>query len=155
SPHGTNGMNMHRARTIIFGFSVFSAVYLYAFPSATIPYLGLVLGHVVAGCLLTALLIPPLIRVRSAGWIVTAAGAGLGIVLMVTGASRPFAPLLYAHISLSALGVIILLSAGMRRRALGFAALFVAVVALAGSAWAVREVRWRSTYRIQNPDMPP
>ncbi len=146
---------MSRTRSIVLVFTALSAVYLYAFPSATIPYLALVLGHVVAGFVLAALLIPALIRVRSAGWILVAAGAALGIVLTFTGASRPFAPLLYAHIGTSVLGVVILLSTGMRRPVVGFAALFAAVLALGGSAWAVREVRWRSTHRIENPDMPP
>ena len=107
---------MLRVRIITFIFTIVSAVYLYAFPSATIPYLALVLGHVAAGFVLAALLIPTLIRARSAGWIVTAAGAALGIVLTFTGGSRPFAPLLYAHIGVSAIGVITLLAARMRRR---------------------------------------
>ncbi len=87
---------MPRARTVTFVFTALSAIYLYAFPSATIPYLALVLAHVAAGFVLAALLIPTLIRVRSAGWIVTAAGALLGILLTFTGGSRPFAPLRWA-----------------------------------------------------------
>src|SRR2546428_14180523 len=111
---------MKRARTFPLGFTVLTAVYLYAFPSATIPYLALVLGHVAAGFVLAALLIPILIRVQSIGWtswIVTAAGAALGIALTFTGGSRPFAPLLYAHIGVSALGVILLLAVQTQRRA--------------------------------------
>jgi tetratricopeptide (TPR) repeat protein len=144
---------MQRARTITFGFAVLTAIYLYAFPSATIPYLGMVLGHVAAGFALVVLLI--LTRSRSVGWFVTTAGAVLGIVLTWTGASRPYAGLVYAHIGLSALGLIILLAVRTRRPALSFAALFVAVLALSGSAWAVREVRWRNAYSIHNPEMPP
>ncbi len=146
---------MSRVRSITFAFTVLSAIYLYAFPSATIPYLALILGHVAAGFVLAALLVPLLTRVRSVGWIVTALGALLGIVLTFTGGSRPFTPLLYAHIGVSALGVIILLAVGMRRPAVAFVALFAAVLLLSGSAWAVREVRWRDAHRIQNPDMPP
>src|SRR3989442_14485299 len=96
---------MQRARNIILSFTVLSAVYLYAFPSATIPYLALVLGHVAAGFVLAALLIPILIRVQSIGWtswIAKAAGAALGIALTFTGGSRPFAPLFYAHNGVSA-----------------------------------------------------
>src|SRR5207247_6190728 len=55
----------------------------------------------------------------------------------------------------AALGVIILIAAGMRRPALAFAVLFLVTAGLGGSAWAVREVRWRDAYRIQNPDLPP
>src|SRR5258706_12639216 len=105
---------MQRARTFTLGFTALTAVYLYAFPSATIPYLALVLAHVAAGFVLAALLIPTLIRARSAGWIVTAAGALLGILLTFTGGSRPFAPLLFAHIGVSALGGVILLVTRMR-----------------------------------------
>src|SRR6266699_3603195 len=111
---------MPRARTVTFVFTALSAIYLYAFPSAPISYLALVLAHVAAGFVLTALLIPTLIRARSAGWIVTAAGALLGILLTFTGGSRPFAPLLYAHIVVSVLGAVILLGNRMRRPALGF-----------------------------------
>src|SRR5262249_9573462 len=130
-------------------------IYLYAFPSATIPYLALVLAHVGAGFILTFLLIPALLHARSIGWIITAMGAGLGIVLTFTGGSPPFAPLLFSHLGLSALGVIVLLAAGMRRPVVGFAGLLAAALALGGSAWAFREVRWRDAYRIQNPDFPP
>src|SRR6185436_20298844 len=104
---------------------------------------------------LAALLMPTLIRVPSMGWIVTAAGAGLGIALTFTGGSRPFAPLLYAHIGVSALGVIMLLSFQTQRRALRFTALVALALALGGAAYASREVRWRNAYRIQNPGMPP
>src|SRR5437870_8727493 len=117
---------MQRARTFTLGFTVLTAVYLYAFPSATIPYLALVLGHVAAGFVLAALLIPILLRVSSrgwTGWIVTAAGAGLGIALTFTGGSRPFAPLLYTHIGVSALGVIMLRALPTQRPALRLTAL--------------------------------
>src|SRR2546426_10408275 len=100
---------MKRARTFTLGFTVLTAVYLYAFPSATIPYLALVLGHVGAGFVLSALLLPVLIRTRSIGWIVTTIGAAIGIVLTFTGAARPLAPVFYAHILLSTLVVVILL----------------------------------------------
>jgi Flp pilus assembly protein TadD len=144
---------MQRARTITFGFTASTAIYLYAFPAATIPYLAIVLGHVAAGFLLAVLLL--LTRPRSAGWIVTAVGALLGIALTCTGASRPFAPLLYAHIGVTALGLIILLAARTRRPALSFAVFFVAALAASGSAWALREIRWRNGYRIQNPEIAP
>src|SRR5881392_1940806 len=100
---------MQRARTITFGFAVLTSVYLYTFPSATIPYLTIVFAHVAAGFALAALLI--VTRSRSAGWIVTSAGAFLGIVLAWTGGSRPYAALLYTHIGVSALGLVILLAA--------------------------------------------
>src|SRR5262245_4009082 len=146
---------MSRTRSIGLVFTSLSALYLYAFPSATIPYLTLVLGHVAAGFVLAALLILTLLRARSAGWIVIAVGALLGIVLTFTGGARQFAPLLYAHIGVSALGVVLLIAGRMRRPVAAFAALSVGVLALSASAWAVREVRWRNAYRIQNPELSP
>jgi Flp pilus assembly protein TadD len=144
---------MQRARAITLSFAALTAIYLYAFPSATIPYLAIVLGHVAAGFVLAVLLL--LTRTRSAGWIITAVGALLGIALTWTGAARPFAPLLYAHIGVTALGLVILLAVRTRRPVLSFAVFFVAGLAVSGSAWALREIRWRNAYRIQNPDMAP
>src|SRR5215831_8916360 len=144
---------MQRARTITFGLAALTAGYLYAFPSATIPYLAIVLGHIVAGFILAGLLIAT--RPRSAGWIVTAVGALLGIVLTWTGASRPFAGLLYAHIGITVLGLILLLAIRTRRPVLSFAVFSLAAFAVSAAAWGIREVRWRDAYRIQNPEMPP
>jgi Flp pilus assembly protein TadD len=146
---------VQRARNITLIFTGLSALYLYAFPSASIPYLTLVLGHVGGGLVLTALLIPVLRRTRTSGWIVTAAGALLGIALAFTGGSRPFAPLLYGHIAVSTLGILLLIAGRMRRPVPAFAALFVVAVMLSGSAWTVREVRWRQSHRIENPVMAP
>jgi Flp pilus assembly protein TadD len=146
---------MQRTRNVLLAFTVLSAIYLYAFPSATIPYLGLVLAHVAAGFVLAALLIPALIRSRSMGRIVTAIGAGLGIALAFTGGSRPFTALLYTHIAVSALGVILLLGQKTRRPVPAFAAIVAGAVMLSGAAWAAREVRWRDSHQIHNPEMPP
>jgi Flp pilus assembly protein TadD len=55
----------------------------------------------------------------------------------------------------TALGLIILLAARTRRPVLSFAVFFVAALAVSGSAWALREVRWRHGYRIQNPEIAP
>ena len=146
---------VERTRVITLVLAVSSAVYLYAFPAATIPYLALVLVHVAAGFLLAALLIPVLFWTGSAGWKVTAAGAALGIFVAFTGGSRPFASLLYAHVGISILGVVLLLAAGRRRRLLAFSAMLAAALVLSASAWSLRELRWRETYRIRNPQMPP
>ena len=146
---------MQRVRVITLVFTALTAVYLYAFPAATLPYLALVFGHFAAGLLLTGLLIHVLIRTSSPGWIVTAVGAALGIVLAFTGASRPFEWLLYTHIGISVLGVVLLLAAGRRRPLITFGALSTAVLVLSASAWSLRELRWRDAYRIRNPDMPP
>jgi len=157
-----------RIRTILLTLLTLSAAYLYAFPSATIPYLGLVLAHVAGGFIFTALLLPVLLRFRSTppaallGWTVAAAGALSGIVLTFTGATRPFTSLLYSHIVISALAVVFLLGeyAGRRGFLVGpgrvgrFAILLLVMSLLGGSAWAVRD-GWRNTHHIENPSMPP
>jgi tetratricopeptide (TPR) repeat protein len=146
---------IERARTFTLVLVVLTGVYLYAFPDATIPYLALVFAHIAGGFLLALLLIPVLIRNRSAGWIVTAAGAAAGIVLTFTGGSRPFASLLYAHIGIAVPGLVLLIAAGRRRPLVVFGVLSAAVLVLLASAWSLRESRWRDAYRIRNPQMPP
>jgi Flp pilus assembly protein TadD len=157
-----------RIRTILLALLTLSAAYLYAFPSASIPYLGLVLAHVAGGFIFTALLAPVLLRFRGTppaallGWTVVAIGAVLGIVLTFTGATRPFALLLNSHIVVSALAVVLLVTeyAGRRRWLVGpgvigrFAIFLIVVTLLGGSAWAVRD-SWRNSHRIENPSMPP
>ena len=70
---------------------VASAVYLYGFPSATISYQVLILFHLAVGILLTVLLLPFLFRLlrvdaplARAGWLFLAAGAAIGIVLILS-----------------------------------------------------------------------
>jgi len=149
------GKLIERARTVTLVFLTLGSVYLYAFPSATIPYLAVVLAHVAGGFLLSVLLVPVLIRSRPAGWLVTAAGAGLGIVLTLTGGTRPFTSLLYAHAGISFLGVILLFVSGRRRPIVVFGVLSSTALVLLASAWTLRELRWRDAYRIGNPQMPP
>jgi len=134
-----------------------TGVYLYAFPSAAIPYLVTVLAHVVGGFVFAVLLPPVLWRIRAlpaskiAGWTLVAGGAALGIVLTFAGASRPLAPLLYSHVLLSALGLIFLLAG----RPVRFILITLAAVAVGSAAWSTREASWRNSHRIQNPVMPP
>jgi tetratricopeptide (TPR) repeat protein len=91
-----------------------------------------------------------------------APAAVLGMVLLVTGATRPYRPLLHAHIALSALGTLVLLghflARGLRagangeRRWAGAAA--VALLALLlGAGMAFQETRYGGP-RIVNPPAP-
>jgi len=146
---------IEQACTVTLVFLTLSSVYLYAFPSATITYLAVVLAHVVGGFLLTVLLVPVLIRSRSVGWIVTSTGAAIGIVLTLTGGTRPFTSLLYAHAGIAFLGVILLFVSGRRRPLVVFGVLSITALVLLVSAWTLRESRWRDAYRIRNPQMPP
>ena len=148
-----------------------SAIYLYAFPSATIFYFGGVLLHAFAGILLAVLLVPILravFRECSAGerfgWVLLAAGTALGLVLLRIGTPNRFKAWLYLHIALCAAGVLLLGSAWMARRgwlgkqAAGAAASFaVCALAMAGvtaGAWWARNLAWKSAYQVANPRMP-
>ena len=148
-----------------------SAIYLYAFPSATIPYGTLVLFHVTVGILLTALLAPVLFRLLAIdaplariGWIFLAVGAVLGIALIFVGTLNRLKPWLYAHIALSVVGSLFVATAWLASRGLlgttagqrvaRFAGLVLATAAIATGTWWSREIAWRNANRIVNPQMP-
>jgi Flp pilus assembly protein TadD len=148
-----------------------SAIYLYGFPSATIPYGILVLFHVAVGILLTVLLLPVLFRLQRVdtplarvGWIFLAAGAVLGIGLIFVGTLNRLKPWLYAHIVLCVAGGLFVATASLASRGLlgtnatqrvfRFAGLVLATATIAAGAWWLREVAWRNANRIANPQMP-
>jgi hypothetical protein len=91
-----------------------TAIYLYAYPTATIIYGGGILLHATAGILLAILLIPILrqvFRERSLqirfGWLLIAAGTVLGLLLIKIGTPNRFRTWLYLHIALCAIGVLL------------------------------------------------
>src|SRR5258707_9714713 len=93
---------------------ILSAIYLYAYPAATIIYGGGVLLHTGAGILLAVLLIPILRQVfRNCsleirfGWLLIAAGSLLGLVLIKIGTPNRFRFWLYLHIALFVAGVLL------------------------------------------------
>jgi Flp pilus assembly protein TadD len=147
-----------------------SAIYLYAFPSATITYGILVLFHVAVGLLLTVLLLPVLFRLLQVnaplahmGWIFLAAGAVLGIALIFVGTLNRLKPWLYAHIALCVAGALFVATAWLASRGLlgtsatqrvfRFAGLVLATATIAAGAWWLREVAWRNANLIVNPQM--
>jgi len=163
-------MNRWRSRSV-FGLAL-SAVYLYGFPSANLPYIGVVLFHLAAGVLLTILLVPFLFRVLRGcgtaariGWTLLAAGALLGIVLIYTGAANDKKALLYAHIFICVAGVLFLagawlasrgwLGAGAGQAALRATTLVLATVVIGYGTWWTRTVWWNNAYRIRNPEISP
>jgi tetratricopeptide (TPR) repeat protein len=92
--------------------------------------------------------------------------AALGAVLMISGATRPYRPILYAHIAFATLGAILLLvylvgmargrmgtTAGPSLRWLSGAGLLLVAVAAAGVIGAERRAPAR--HRIVNPDTAP
>ena len=91
---------------------ILSAGYLYAFPQPTIFYVGVVLLHALAGIVTTVLLIVWLLRLLRSGtllarigWLLTTAGAVMGLILVKTGTARPELKWLYIHIGISLVGV--------------------------------------------------
>ncbi|MGB9146681.1 MAG: hypothetical protein WCC14_12720, partial [Acidobacteriaceae bacterium] len=100
-----------------------SALYLFAFPSATIFYECVVLFHIVAGAVFLVFAVPwitRLLRGRSLweklGWAVFLIGGALGAVIIFTGARREMWPVLYTHEVVSALACAILLFVWAGRR---------------------------------------
>lgn len=149
----------------------FSAIYLYAFPAATIIYGGGVLLHTGAGILLAVLLIPILRSVlrkctfaEKAAWLLLSAGTILGLVLIKIGTPNRFKTWLYLHIALCTAGVLLLASAWIARRGwLGkgfagagasFAAVALVLTVLGAGSWWVRNIAWKTAYRVVNPKMP-
>src|ERR1700687_1537347 len=149
-----------------------SAVYLYGYPLATIPYALLDLFHIATGIVLALLLAFYLVRMlpretllARLGWILLAAGAVLGIALIKVGTPLRLKPWLYAHIALCILGTLFLatswlasrgwLGTSIVQRGLGLAALALLTAGIAAGSWWTREVAWKNSNRISNPLMPP
>jgi Flp pilus assembly protein TadD len=149
-----------------------SAVYLYGFPAANIPYIAVVLFHLVAGIFLTILLLPFLVKLlrtgamgARVGWLLLTAGAALGVILIFTGTPLPMKRLLYAHILTCVLGVTFLagawlasrgwLGAGGLQAVLRSAALVVVVAGISAGEWWYRTYAWNNAFRITNPAIAP
>ncbi|HTG73368.1 MAG TPA: tetratricopeptide repeat protein [Terriglobia bacterium] len=149
-----------------------SGIYLYTFPSANIPYFVVELAHIAGGMIFAFLLLLSLGGLRQTssfmklGWITLAIGTALGVALTFTGATRPMAPLLYGHIFLCASGVLFLITGysgnrfqdndtPIRFSAFRFTGFLIVALLVGGSAWATRELSWRSKHRISNPAMSP
>src|SRR6202030_3694701 len=157
-----------RALPWLLTFLFFSAIYLYAFPQANVFYAGVVLCHVLAGILASIYLAILLFRVLRessllgrVGWILIAASAVIGLVLIKLGTSRSELNWLYLHILLASVGSGILfadwagrrgwLTSGIPKSAMRYAVCFLALAGLAAGAWYLRNVRWQNSARIQNP----
>jgi tetratricopeptide (TPR) repeat protein len=154
---------------------VLSAIYLYAFPAPTIFYAGMVLLHSGAGVVAAICLVRFLWRffrqfslTVKIGWMLITIGAALGLALFYTGATRAELKWLYLHISVSALGVILLAAEALARRVASrtsmrpvivrAAAVLVLIALTAGTSymtWSIREGRWLSSHVIKNPPIAP
>jgi Flp pilus assembly protein TadD len=149
-----------------------TAVYLYAFPTATISYAVTVLLHTGLGVLLTVGLAIFLLRglwnepwLARFGWILLTAGAVLGVALIYLGTPHRLKAWLYAHIVLCSLGVVLLATAWMKergwlgasslRRGVAFIGVLAVAAGIAAGAWWVRNVAWNNAYRVANPAISP
>jgi tetratricopeptide (TPR) repeat protein len=143
------------------------SLYLAARASASLFYFANVGLHVVLG-LAVALALGGLVRRRwpSLGWTWRAAaaafgaGAVLGAVLLFSGATRPFRPVLYAHIALVALGALLALAAGLRgvrpaKSAVRASATAAALLAVVAPGARVAADLFPPRHEIANPALPP
>jgi Flp pilus assembly protein TadD len=157
-----------RALSWLLAFLFLSAVYLYAFPQTNIFYAVVVLLHALAGLLLSIYLLIFLFQLlrdgswtARLGWLVIAASAVLGVVLIKIGALRAEWNLVYLHIALAVVGCGIMfadwagrkgwLSPGLARAGLRYVLILLAIAGLSGAAWYARNSRWLNNARIQNP----
>ena len=157
---------MDRLLKLLVGFLVLSAVYLYAFPQATVFYAGVVLLHVLAGvaaCILLLLWLlrswrqgEPLFRV---GMFFLFLGGIPGLVLIYTGALRSDWTLLYVHIGVSFVGAGLIAASRIswwsRHSLVSVATVLVVLALIAPVARYLRETRWKQHGRIENPLLAP
>ena len=116
---------MQRWRSLSVLVLVVTAVYLFAFPSATIFYAANVILHTGLGVLVGLGLLAFLFRgigkeswMAKIGWLFLLAGAVLGIVLIKIGTAHRFKLWLYWHMALCVVAVIFLMIAWLSQRAL-------------------------------------
>src|SRR6266550_4733022 len=157
-----------RAFSALLVFLVVSATYLYTFPQPNIFYAVIVLLHATTGvvaAVMLAIFFFRLLRNGSfaarAGWVLLAAGAVIGIVLIKTGTPRVEWNWLYLHIALALAGCGILfanwagrkgwLPVGFAGTASRYAICLLAIIGLSSAAWYSRTSRWLNSARIQNP----
>jgi Flp pilus assembly protein TadD len=148
-----------------------TAVYLFVFPSPTLPYIAAVLFHAAIGVLAVLLLVPRLATflsfkrlMENAGWLAISAGGVLGIYLLYIGTSRAHWNWMYAHVAVSFTGIALLFakwvgSKGWLSRNMllstARAALCLGLAAILGVyGWKVRQGRWLSSHQIVNPPPP-
>lgn len=165
-------MGMQRWRSLSVLVLVITAIYLYAFPSATIFYAGNVVLHMGLGLLVTAGLLIFFIRgigtetvLAKIGWVLLFLGGLSGVVLIRLGTAHRFKMWLYAHIAICVVAVIFLtaawlakrgwLGAGMLQPALRMVLLLAATAGISAGAWWAREYAGKDRYKVSNPEIAP
>src|SRR5271154_6650413 len=151
---------------------VMTAAYVYAWPSANVPYFAAILIHLITGIafliLLTIGLVPILRNSPVAsriGWILLAFGGVLGIVLVFTGTRRAEWPLLYIHIGACVAGGAMLfsgwagkrgwLAGGLASGLMRSAICLIGVALITGGAYWLRTIPWERSHHIENPSIAP
>jgi len=149
-----------------------TAAYLYAWPSANVPYFGAVILHLIAGVVMLVALgytLRGILRTASPGarigWVLLAVGGILGAVLIFVGTRRDDWPMVYLHIALCLSGGALLASSWAGKRGLlagSYIAwvfrsviFLVAAALLSAGAWWLRTVPWERSHRIENPPIAP
>ncbi len=163
---------MQRWRWLSVLVLVVTAIYLFAFPSATIFYAANVILHMGLGVLVSLGLLIFLIRgigtetlLAKLGWLLLFVGALAGIVLIRLGTAHRFKLWLYAHIALCVVAVFLLaaawlakkgwLGAGMTQQALRVVLLLAATAGISVGAWWAREYAGKDRYKVNNPTISP
>jgi Tfp pilus assembly protein PilF len=163
---------MQRWRSLSVLVLAVTAVYLYAFPAANIPYAVAVLLHTALGVLATVGILFFLFRGLSKqpwlarfGWLFLLAGGALGIILIKIGTPHRLKFWLYTHIALCLIGVLFLASSWLASRnwlnarflqqSVRFAALALLIASISAGAWWTRTIAWKNAYRVNNPSIAP
>ncbi len=160
---------MKKLFLILLFLLTFSGAWSYAFPTPTLDHILATLVHLAGGVVFAFVALWQLRASLRSGSLEQRVGSGLlfagalaGLALLITGALRAFQPLLLAHISLTLVGLVLLLTSWAKMRwrlqatSLGvYGALVVLLAVLSAGLWAVRDFRWQRLHRIQNPSLPP
>ncbi len=167
---GVTGMQRWRWLSVL--VLVVTAIYLFAFPTATIFYAGNVVLHMGLGVLVGLGLlvfffwgISRETRLAKTGWVFLFAGALLGAVLIRIGTAHRFKMWLYAHIAVCILAVIFLavdwlsqrgwLGVGVLQSTWRFVLVLAVTAGISGGAWWARAHVDRDRYRVNNPSISP
>jgi tetratricopeptide (TPR) repeat protein len=163
---------MQRWRSLSVLVLVVTAVYLFAFPSATLFYAANVILHSGLGVLVGLGLLAFLFRgigkqtwIAKIGWLFLLAGAVLGVLLIRIGTAHRFKLWLYWHIALCVAAIIFLtiawlsqrkwLGVGVVHRALRIAVVLLLTAGISAAAWWARDFAGKKRYRVNNPAISP
>jgi len=163
---------MQRWRSLSVLVLAVTAVYLYAFPSANIPYAVAVVLHTALGVLATLGILFFLFHglnhehwLARLGWLFLLVGGALGIALIKIGTPHRLKAWLYTHIALCIVGALFLasswlasrgwLNTGILQQCFRFATLVLLTLAISAGAWWTRTIAWKNAYRVSNPAIAP